>query len=238
MTVPDPRRRLETLATQPRRARILVALIDGRSLPVSVVAAEAGVSPRAAGAELAALRETGVVTVVRSGRHRYHRLAPEHVAAVRRALARLGPMEPIRSLQVSTPAASLRSARTCYDHLAGRLGVRVTRALVDAGALAPTGAGGDRGPLALGPAACTVFPALGVPRGRLTRGPGEGGRPVLRSCMDWSEQRPHLAGRLGADLLAAFFAAGWLVRTPQPRTVQLTASGRDALRAFVGVAIE
>ncbi len=237
MTVSDPRRRLATSATEPRRARILVALIDGRSLPVSVVAAEAGVSTRAAGAELAALQETGVVTVVRSGRHRYHRLAPEHVAAVRRALAQVGPMEPIRSLQVSTPAASLRSARTCYDHLAGRLGVRVTRALVDAGALAPAGAGGDHGPLALGPAASTVFPSLGVPRGRLTRGPGEG-RPVLRSCMDWSEQRPHLAGRLGADLLAAFFAAGWLVRTPQPRTVQLTASGRDALRAYVDVAIE
>jgi DNA-binding transcriptional ArsR family regulator len=126
------------LFAEPSRARILMALDDGRALPASVLAAEARVSAQAASAQLAKLTAAGLIQVERSGRHRYYRLADPDVAAVLEALAHLSPVQPVRSLRQHTRAAALRNARTCYDHLAGRLGVQVTQALVAADALTTT----------------------------------------------------------------------------------------------------
>lgn len=236
------------LFAEPTRARILMALCDGRSLPATVLAAEADVTAQAASAQLARLRAAGLLAVEQSGRHRYYRLASAEVGAVLEALAQLGPVRPIRSLRDSTRAAALRSARTCYDHLAGRLGVQVTAALVDHGALTTTDGipdtrrrGGDRlssqlhdHPYVLGSAALRVFTSLGVPAARLTAD-GSSRRPLLRFCLDWSEQRHHLAGRLGADLLAAFTVAGWIVRPERQRAVRLTPEGEQALSARLGL---
>lgn len=235
------------LFAEPTRARILIALADGRSLPASVLAAEAGVTPQAASAQLARLQAEGLLAAERSGRHRYYRLASAHVAAVLEALAQLAPVQPVRSLRESTRAGALRRARTCYDHLAGHLGVQLTQALIDAGALVPADGvpdnrrrPGDRlssplrdHPYRLGPAAVPVFTGLGIPAERLT---GEDThRPMLRFCLDWSEQRHHLAGRLGADLLAACTEAGWITRAPGRRTVRVTQAGSAALRARLGL---
>jgi DNA-binding transcriptional ArsR family regulator len=236
------------LFAEPTRARILMALGDGRSLPATVLAAEADVTPQAASAQLARLQAAGLLAVEQSGRHRYYRLASAHVGIVLEALAQLAPARPIRSLRDSTRAAALRGARTCYDHLAGRLGVQVTQALVDHGALTPTDGipdtrrrPGDRlssqlreHPYALGSAALPVFTSLGVPASRLTADGGSR-RPLLRFCLDWSEQRHHLAGRLGADLLAAFTTAGWIVRLARQRAVRVTPEGERALSAHLGL---
>lgn len=236
------------LFAEPTRARILMALGDGRSLPASVLAAEAGVSPQAASTQLARLQTAGLLAAEQSGRHRYYRLASAHVAAVLEALAQLAPMQPIRSLRHSTRAAGLRSARTCYDHLAGRLGVQITQALIDTGALTPTDGIADthrrpedqlssqlsEHPYLLGPAAREVFASLGVPADRLT-GNRASRRPLLRFCLDWSEQRHHLAGRLGADLLTSLLDAGWISRTPQRRAVRLTPTGQQALNDLLGL---
>lgn len=142
-----------------------------------------------------------------------------------------------------------RAARTCYDHLAGRLGVQITQALIDAGGLA-AGDGiadtrrrpGDRlssqlpeHPYALGPDATHVFPSLGVPAERLTENDRSSRRPLLRFCLDWSEQRHHLAGRLGAHLLTAFVEAGWITRTRGQRAVRITDTGRHGLHARLGL---
>jgi DNA-binding transcriptional ArsR family regulator len=236
------------LFAEPTRARILMALADGRSLPATVLATEADVTPQAASAQLARLQAAGLLAVERSGRHRYYRLASAHVATVLETLAQIAPVRPIRSLRDSTRAAALRSARTCYDHLAGRLGVQITQALLDHGALAPTDGipdtrrrPGDRlssqlrdHPYTLGLAAAPVLASLGVPAGRLTADPASR-RPLLRFCLDWSEQRHHLAGSLGADLLAAFTTAGWITRAPRQRAVQLTPAGRQALSTRLGL---
>jgi DNA-binding transcriptional ArsR family regulator len=236
------------LFAEPTRARILIALVDGRSLPASVLAAEAGVTPQAASTQLARLHVEGLLAVERSGRHRYYRLASRHVAAVLEALAQLAPVQPVRSLRQSTRAGALRQARTCYDHLAGQLGVRLTQALIDVGALTPADGvpdnrrrPGDRlssplrdHPYRLGPAAVPVLSGLGVPAERLTDG-HDARRPLLRFCLDWSEQRHHLAGRLGADLLAACTAAGWITRVPRQRAVQVTPAGRKALGTRLGL---
>jgi hypothetical protein len=120
--------------------------------------------------------------------------------------APLAAAQPVRSLRQVTRAAALRSARTCYDHLAGRLGVQVTQSLID----------------------------LGVPADRFADDvPSR--RPLLRFCLDWSEQRHHLGGRLGADLLTAFTDAGWVTRAPQHRAVRLTPAGESALRSPLGL---
>lgn len=236
------------LFAEPTRARILMALVDGRSLPATVLAGEAGVTPQAASTQLARLQAAGLLAAERSGRHRYYRLASVHVAAVLEALAQLAPVQPIRSLRQSTRAAALRNARTCYDHLAGRLGVQITQALVDRGALIPADGipdtrrrPGDRlssqlpgHPYSLGTAAVPVLTSLGVPAGRVTAHRASR-RPLLRFCLDWSEQRHHLAGSLGADLLAALTTAGWITRAPRQRAVQLTPAGRQALSARLGL---
>ena len=120
-----------TLIADPARARVLLALADGRALPASGLAAEAGLSAPATTAHLNKLRAGGLIDVQTSGRHRYYRLTGPHVAAVLETLATIAPIRPVRSLRQGTHAAALRAARTCYDHLAGRLGVALTAALLE-----------------------------------------------------------------------------------------------------------
>lgn len=221
------------LFADPTRAQILIALADGRSLPAGVLAAEAGVTAQAASAQLARLREAGLIEVEASGRSRYYRLSSAQVAVVLEALAGLAPAQPVRSLRQGSRAQALRESRTCYDHLAGRLGVAVTQALVDRGALVAVDEGLDP-PYRLGESAPDTFAALGVPPERLLAS-GTSRRPLLRFCVDWTEQRHHLAGRLGSELLTAVTSAGWIVRKPRQRAVRLTELGAEELRARLGL---
>ncbi|MBP0460479.1 ArsR/SmtB family transcription factor [Streptomyces montanisoli] len=232
------------LVGDPGRARVLVALADGRALPASVLASEAGVSPSTASAHLAKLVDGGLLTVERHGRNRYYRLANRRVGALIETLASLSPTRPVRSLREGNRAHALREGRTCYDHLAGRLGVALMRGLIECGVLAggdgmfhPDDGGGDRlsAPghatdylLTTGGAALLAEVGVRVPEGR---------RPLIRYCVDWSEQRHHLAGRLGAALLTHALESGWVRRAPAPgrRSVRVTDEGRAALRAHFGV---
>jgi DNA-binding transcriptional ArsR family regulator len=230
------------------RARIVSALADGRALPASVVAQEGGVSASTASGHLAKLVEGGVLRVERSGRHRYYRLAGPEVAAAVEALSVIAPQPPVTSLRESTRAAAMRRARTCYDHLAGQFGVALMGALLDAGALVRTDgrAGSVRGaadrlaapvrshPYALGGAASSVLAGIGVDLEALLGRPAAA-RPLLRFCVDWSEQRHHLAGALGAAILARAEAADWVRRRPGGRAVEVTEAGRHAFRDALGV---
>jgi len=243
--------RVAALFADPTRARVLTALGDGRALPASVLAAEAGVTPQAASTQLSRLQAAGLLAVERSGRHRYYRLASAHVGTVLEALALLAPARPVRSLRQSTRAAALRRARTCYDHLAGRLGVQITQALIDRDVLVPADGirdtrrrPGDRlasqlpeHPYDLGPAAGAVLGGLGVPAAALDGDHGSR-RPLLRFCVDWSEQHHHLAGRLGAELLSALVTAGWIARLPRQRAVRVTPDGEQALQERLGISLD
>jgi DNA-binding transcriptional ArsR family regulator len=206
----------------PARGRMLTAMLGGRALPASELAEAAGVSASTASAHLARLTGSGLVTVQRDGRRRYHRLASARVAEVIEGLALLAPEQPVRSLRDGNRAAAERAARSCYDHLAGALGVALADRLCEVGAL-------DRGDLTLRDPA--PFAALGVDVGAL----GHGRRPVTRSCLDWSERRPHLAGELGAAVLEALFAAGFVERRPLGRAVAVTPAGADGLRTALGL---
>jgi DNA-binding transcriptional ArsR family regulator len=236
-----------TLIAEPARARILAALLDGRALPASGLAAEAGLSAPATTAHLNRLRTGGLIEVEPSGRHRYYRLAGQHVAVALEALATIAPVAPVRSLRQGTHAAALRAARSCYDHLAGRLGVAVTAALLEREAVVATDGiddtvrrPGERlatsvavPPYRLGPAAEHVFAGLGVDLpSHLV--PGQS-RPLMRFCVDWTEQRHHLAGRLGAALLTALCERGDLTRNPGRRTINVTQRGAATLERELGI---
>lgn len=215
-----------------------MALADGRALPASLLATEAGVSAQTVSSHLRKLLDGGLLTVETSGRHRYYRLAGPEVAAAVEAVARIARPQPIRSLRQSTRAAALREARTCYDHVAGRLGVALLEALVRREALLRTdgGSGAERrpddplaqqlphGPYELGPAAPEIFGELGIDLSA-----GGSSRRLLRFCVDWSEQRHHLAGRLGAALATALFDRAWIARRPHHRAIDLTSAGRAGL---------
>ncbi len=238
---------IATLFADPGRARILAALADGRALPASVLAGEAGIAASSASAHLRRLVDGGLLEVRPSGRHRYYRLSGPEAADVLEALAAAAPPLPVRSLRQGTRAAALRRARTCYDHLAGRLGVRLTQVLLDRGALQrvdglrsvdrsdgdPYAAPLRNAPYRLGGEARRVLADFGVDLDRLDPAAnGSSRRPLLRFCVDWSEQRHHVAGRVGAALLEALLSDGSVERRPQERAVRLTDRGRDRLSAL------
>jgi DNA-binding transcriptional ArsR family regulator len=197
-------------------------MLGGRALPASELARVARVSPSTASAHLARLTRSGLVAVERHGRHRYHRLADERVAQVIEGLAALAPSRPILSLREANQSTAERAARSCYDHLAGAVAVALADRLCDSGAL-------DRASLGLRDPA--PFEALGVDVGALAGGR----RPLTRSCLDWSERRPHLAGGLGAALLQTLLASSWVVRRPHGRAVAITPRGRAGLIDALGL---
>lgn len=228
-----------TMFADRSRSRVIRALMDGRALPASRLADEAGVSAATVSAHLAKLLDAGFVGVERSGRHRFYSLSGPEVADAFEALSRLGSVEPVRSLRAGTHAERLRAARTCYDHLAGRFGVSVTRTLLDRGVLVRN----DRAsglcrrdadaysapvrdhPYALGDDAGSPLADWGVDLAILEADR----RPLLRFCMDWTEQQHHLAGALGAAVLTAFRANGWVADGSRSRELSVTAAGVAAL---------
>lgn len=217
------------LIGDPARAAILLALADGRALPAGELAAFAGLSFSAASAHLRKLLEGGLLALERAGRHRYYRFAGPGVAAALEGLALIAAQQPGRSAVVRSPQAqALRYARTCYDHLAGELGVDIAYALRDRGLIAPA----DRGKrVNVTRAGVAWFAVLGIDLSKIR--PGRHG--LACKCLDWTERRHHLAGPLGARLFQRCCELGWLTRTAQSRAVQLTRKGRAGLRAQLGL---
>jgi DNA-binding transcriptional ArsR family regulator len=211
------------LMADPSRAAVLVELSDGRALPPSELAEVAGVSRSTISEHLAKLERAGFLSVERSGRNRYFRLAGPEVAAAVEALAALAPRFPVRSLRQSNRAGALGAARTCYGHLAGRLGVGVTEAMGQRGLLEREAdvflltAAGERWLRELG----------------LEKPPRAG-----KTCNDWSERRPHLAGRLGVALARRLFELEWLERTEIARAVRVTPLGRRKLGELLGLSLD
>ena len=225
------------------RSRMLLALDDGRALPASRLAAEAGVAASTCSAHLSRLVAAGMLTVEAHGRHRYYRLVGPHVAELLEAVARMAPAMKVGSLREATKAEAVRRARTCYDHLAGRLGVALMGALLDRGALA----GGD-GAFDPGRAERDRLSAPGrdvsyilTENGRAVLGDlgidctPTGKRALVRYCVDWSEQRHHLAGALGARILNRFEDLRWIERRTATRAVTVTDAGATGLDRTLGL---
>jgi DNA-binding transcriptional ArsR family regulator len=223
------------LLADPGRCRMLFALDDGRALPAGRLAAEAGVSAPTASAHLKKLVDARLLTVENHGRHRYYRLGGPPVARLLENMAELAPTQPIQSLREHTRAHALRQARTCYDHIAGRLGVAVMRSLLDHryltggdGVFDPRRASSDR---LSAPGRDIDYELTDAGRDFLDRFGADvpSRRPAIRYCVDWSEQAHHLAGGLGRGLLKRMLELEWVERKENTRAITVTDRGRDGL---------
>ena len=198
----------------------------------SELARVASVTPQTASGHLARMAAAGLVRVAKQGRHRYHRLASPAVAQMMESIMQVASgLEAMRSAPVTGPRdAALRMARTCYDHLAGHLGVALADALVSGGHVELTHDGG-----LVTDAGISLLGRIGIDVGTLTAGRGKGARVLCRPCLDWSERRPHLAGVLGAALCALSFEEGWIRRVEGTRAVTITPKGHRAYGEAIGV---
>ena len=214
------------LLAEPARAQLVLAVIERGPLPASELARGAGIARSTASEHLARLVSAGFLVAETEGRMRYFGLADGAVADAVEALAVVAPRRPVRSLREATTGARLRSGRTCYDHLAGRLGVALARALERERVIVRADAA-----YALGAQAEPYLANLGIDLAELVRQR----RPIIRGCRDWTERDLHLAGSLGAALAERFFELGWIRRRDTNRSVEVTAVGRQALRRELGI---
>jgi DNA-binding transcriptional ArsR family regulator len=206
----------------PTRACMLGALMDGASRPAGEIAQAAGVHPSTASGHLARLVDEGLVTVRVQGRHRYYRVSDPDVARALEALSVLAERTSVADKWQREPYRSLKAARTCYRHLAGELGVRLFQALHARGCMA----GGEEG-YDLTDAGRRWLEEIGL------EAPPAPGERFAYPCLDWSERRSHLAGRLATSLLDHFLERRWLVRAPQSRALRVTPQGKRTLLELI-----
>jgi DNA-binding transcriptional ArsR family regulator len=212
---------LGRVLAEPTRLRILHELLGGVPLPAGALAARVGVAPSTTSEHLARLNNAGLIELRRLGRAHLASLTRPEVAEAVEALVRLAEDPSVYSLRTANLRTALRMARSCYDHLAGHLGVEIADLAVDQGWVVDHD--GIWTVPVQGLAACSSTLGLEL------RLPGARSRPTVRRCPDWTERRPHLAGRLGAGLLSAMLDADWLRRRPNDRALTLTEPGHAAL---------
>jgi DNA-binding transcriptional ArsR family regulator len=196
------------MLADPTRAAIVLALMDGRAHPAKKLALDAGVTPQTASAHLKKLVAASILDWEGRGRCKYFRIAGPDVAHAVEALSQIGA---VADRQLPAAARELRFARCCYDHLAGQLGVAITERLP----LLREGLLGELG---------VDLRALENQR-----------RPLSRCCIDWTEQRPHVAGSLGAALLRAYKDKRWLLPLKESRKLVVTARGRTMFMELFGL---
>jgi len=222
----DEAKQLAQLSAQladPARATMVMSLMDGSSRSAGELGLTANVSPSSASGHLAKLVNSRILTDVKQGRSKYYRIATAAVAHAVEALQIVASPGTTALLQVARSSLNPFSfARTCYDHLAGKLGVEVTAALQRRNILRSSGKGyeiADHGPVWL--------EEMGIDWQQLTLGK----RPFALQCLDFTERRHHIAGALGAALLTRMVELDWITKLHVPRSVRLTTKGRAELSA-------
>ncbi|QEL57015.1 ArsR/SmtB family transcription factor [Chromobacterium paludis] len=219
--------RLASLLADPGRARMLLMLLDGGSYPASELARHAGLSAQAASNHLAKLLQGGALKVEQHGRHRYYLLANAAIAQALEALSAAAHGHDLERPRAASPVSpQLRLARTCYDHLAGRLGIAIADAM-QAGNLLLLNEERQFEMTARGRDWFAAALNIVEPQG--------GRRPQARACLDWSERRPHLAGGYGAALCREFLARNWVERRLDSRALRVTPAGLAFLREQWGI---
>jgi DNA-binding transcriptional ArsR family regulator len=217
---------IAALVGDPARANVLSALLDGRALTATELAFHAHVSPQTASSHLGKLTEAGLLARARQGRHSYYRLASPLVARMLESIMAVAETGPARYRPHWKGGEALRTARTCYDHLAGRLGVAVADALVAHGHVELGEDGGE-----VTASGQRHLSGLGIDMEAVA---ARSKRAFCRPCLDWSERRPHLAGAVGAAICDRAFALGWLERIPDSRAVAVTKEGAQGFAQAFG----
>ncbi len=212
---------IAALVGDPTRATMMSALLDGRALSASELAAAARITPQTASTHLAKLTEAGLLSVVRKGRHRHFRLASPTVADMIDGIVAVALQKRPRYRPLSGQARALSVARMCYDHLAGRLSVDLTDSLVAREYMVLDHDAAD----------ITVAGARFLTRFGIDRP----GRRSTRLCLDWTERRPHVAGPIGAALTRRYFDLGWIERMKRGHAVIVTPLGRRRFTETFGI---
>lgn len=222
--------RIGALIGDPARANILCALMSGKALTATELAAEAGITGQTASSHLKKLIEGGLLNQAKQGRHRYFTLAGPEVGATLEAVMGLAARKGHLRTRTGPKDPAMRAARVCYDHLAGDMAVRIFDSLEARKFLK---ASSDKGGLGLTPAGEAFVIDFGIDLNALT----SSRRPMCRACLDWSERRNHLAGSLGAALLNRFQDEGWLRREKNSRVVRFSANGKKELENLFPLAV-
>jgi DNA-binding transcriptional ArsR family regulator len=213
------------LIGDPARANMLSTLMDGRTLTASELAYVSGVAPQTASGHLAKLSDAGLLALAKRGRRRYLRLASPHVARVLEGLMVVAQDGPARQRNLWRGGETLRHARTCYDHMAGRIAVAIADRLVQQSFIVLDEDGGQ-----LTDAGRSFFNELGVDLRLASRR-----RVFCRPCLDWSERRPHLAGTVGAAILHHALEHDWVEHVRDSRALVVTPVGVRKLATTFGI---
>jgi DNA-binding transcriptional ArsR family regulator len=222
--------RIAAAIGEPARVRILYCLLDGHARTSTELAAVADVSPSTASAHLNRLRAERLIKVFVQGKHRYYSLEGPNVANALEGLSVIaGGL--MRNFVPNTPSR-LRNARTCYDHIAGRLGVLLHDRFKTLGWLSSDPSGSDNG-YDLTPKATKAFEALGIDLAstRTLR------RRFAYACLDWSERQPHIGGALGAALLRTMLKRKWVINDLDSRALSVTSFGRREILTRFGLQV-
>lgn len=209
------------------RASMLWHLLDGRALTATELAVRADLSPQSASGHLKLLVEAGILKVDKQGRHRYYSYARPEVADIVESLASLGQPDVVKAHYRNPAPDGLRYARTCYDHLAGRLAVNITQSLLDRNVIAY-----EESEFTITDEGRGWLSSVGIDIRALQ---SRKRRCLARPCLDWSERQHHIGGALGAALLDHFLNQKWIRRMPGARTVVVTNQGRAALSELLGI---
>jgi DNA-binding transcriptional ArsR family regulator len=222
MTAAYPIATIAELIGERARAMMLIELLDGRALPAGELAMISGVSAQSASGHLSKLVDGGLLSVQNEGRHRYYQIASPEVAHALEALGAISTIPRRPETRRPREVLALYNARTCYDHLAGRVAVELTGALERKEVLRPC----REREYELARRGEDWFTDLGVDVDALRRSR----RSFARRCLDWSERRPHLAGALGAALCSRLLALGWVAKRPKTRALRITERGEREFR--------
>jgi DNA-binding transcriptional ArsR family regulator len=216
------------LVGDPTRANILCALLGGRAITAAELAFAAHVSPQTASEHLAKLLSARLVVVMKQGRHRYYQLAGPHVGQMLESIMNVALVGPPRFQPRSKVDDLMRRARTCYDHLAGMLGVGIADGLIERAFVV---LGDDAGEVTAAGASFLTELGVDLSAARTKR------RIFCRPCLDWTERRPHIGGAVGAAIAGRCFELKWIERVGGSRAVTVTPPGRRELMSVLGLSM-
>ncbi|MGS5018228.1 ArsR/SmtB family transcription factor [Paenibacillus sp. JJ1683] len=219
---------IASLVSEPSRAAILTALLDGRFHTASELAHMAGIKPQTASFHLAKMTEAQVITVEKQGRHRYYGIQDPEVAQVMESLLSIAPPVPIKSFKQASENEAIRLARTCYDHVAGHLGVQIMSFFMQKGILSE-----DQDELHITQQGEIFFADFQIN----LKNTKQKRRSFSHKCLDWSERRHHLAGALGSALLDRLFELHWVEHLPTTRAIRITAEGKRGFKEVFSIEI-
>jgi DNA-binding transcriptional ArsR family regulator len=217
---------ISALMCEPTRARMLWNLLDGRAYTASELSIVSETSPTSASNHLSKLLDAGMVKVEIQGRHRYYSLSNLEVAYAVEGLANLANISSTNSIKKEPEYTGVKYCRTCYDHLAGFVGVKIVETLESKGYLTK-----KNNIYLVSEKGWEWFQFLNISKGSFNNNR----RPLTRQCLDWSERRPHLAGQLGAEFLNKMFERKWFKKVEFSRELIVTSKGRQELYDLLGV---